>query len=40
MYFHTGEPLHLMKRGMLCAATEDLALQLVPHIKYVPYPED
>ena len=32
------QPLDLMRRGVLCASTEHLAQQLVPHINHLEYP--
>ena len=38
--FISGDPLNVMKRGILAASTSDLASQLVPLIQYVSYPSD
>ncbi|KAL5467589.1 hypothetical protein EMCRGX_G031844 [Ephydatia muelleri] len=38
--FPTGEPLDLMRRGVLAASTEQLARQMVPHINHIEFPRD
>ena len=38
--WHTGAPLDLMKRGVLCASTDQLAQQIRPHIGHLHYAYD
>ena len=37
---YSGEPLDLMRRGVLAASTEQLARQMVPHINHIEFPRD
>lgn len=36
--YHTGEPLDIMRRGILCAGTRELAMKLVPYLQQLSYP--
>ena len=38
--YPTGEPLDVMKRGVLCASSNQLAQQVCPHIGHLQYPYD
>ena len=39
-YPFAGEPLDLMKRGVLCASSDQLAQQIRPHIGHLQYAYD
>ena len=40
LFAGTGEPLDVMKRGVLCASSDQLAQQVRPHIGHLQYASD
>ena len=40
LFAGTGEPLDVMKRGVLCASSDQLAQQVLPHIGHLQYASD